>query len=190
MVPPGKPRDYPLNKEFKDAAVAILLYLRNNEVYFALIQRTYNNYNDKHNGQISLPGGRLDISDNSLLDCALRELEEELGVLKSQVNPLGRLTDLYIPVSNFKVQPFIVFSKNNINFTPQPSEVDYVLEIELKDLFDENNLKMGTIKLDSGVELQDIPYFNLNNHIVWGATAMILNEFKIVLNNIKTNLIL
>ena len=189
MAPPGRPHDYPQNKEFKESAVTILLYTKKEEMYFALIQRTHHNHNDKHKGQISLPGGKLDKSDNSLFDCALRELEEELGVLKSHVKPLGQLTDLYIPISNFKVQPFIAFSENNINFVPQLSEVEYVLEVVLKDLLNENNFKKGVIKLGPGIELDNIPYFYLNNHIVWGATAMILNEFKNVINSIKTKLI-
>lgn len=186
MIPPGRPKGFPKDKNYIDSAVTILLSKRGNDIYFPLIQRTSNNQNDKHKGQISLPGGKYESVDKTLLNCALRELEEELGVDKSQVNILGELTELYIPVSNFKVQPYVVFSENNFNFVPQPKEVEYILEISLKDLLDNKNLKKGKIDLESGMQLQNVPYFDLNEHVIWGATAMILNEFKNVISNIKT----
>lgn len=186
MAPPGRPEGFPKHKNYTESAVAILLSKRGNEIFFPLIQRTSVNHKDKHKGQISLPGGKYDADDKTLLNCALRELEEELGVDKNQVNVAGNLTEMYIPVSNFKVQPYVVFSENNFNFVPQPSEVEYILEIRLMDLLDNNNLKTGKIDLDSGMELHNVPYFNLNDHIIWGATAMILNEFKNVITNIKT----
>ena len=186
MAPPGRPDGYPSDNSYKESAVAILLNIRNNEVFFPLIQRTSGNQNDKHKGQISLPGGKFDAEDKTLLNCALRELEEEIGVKREEVNLVGNLTDLYIPVSSFKVQPYVVFSENNFNFVPQPREVEYILEVSLKDLLDNNNLKTGKIDLDSGMELHNVPYFNLNDHVIWGATAMILNEFKNVVINIKT----
>ncbi len=181
MAPPERPYDYPDYNNFNPAAVSILLYNKNNEIYFPLIQRTHNNLNDKHKGQISLPGGKLDNMDSDLYDCALRELEEELGIKNQNVNLVGKLTELYIPVSNFNVYPYVVYSDNSINFVPQPEEVQYVLEIPLRSLVDENRIKTGKIDLGNGVQLTDIPYFLLNNHIVWGATAMILNEFRDVI---------
>ena len=181
MAPPGRSHDYPKHNNFKLAAVSLLLYNKQNEIYFPLIQRTHNNFNDKHKGQISLPGGKFDNSDPDLYHCALRELEEELGVEKHKIKPVGSLTDLFIPVSNFKVHPYVVFSDNNVKFVPQPSEVQYILEIPLKDLLDQNKMKTGKITLYNGMELEDIPYFSLNDHVVWGATAMILNEFKNVI---------
>ncbi len=181
MAPPGRPHDYPKHNNFKLAAVSLLLFNKQNEIYFPLIQRTKNNFNDKHKGQISLPGGKFDDSDHDLYYCALRELEEELGVEKHKIKPVGSLTELFIPVSNFKVHPYVVYSDNNVNFVPQPSEVQYILEVPLKDLLDQNKMKTGKILLDNGMELNDVSYFSLNDHIVWGATAMILNEFKNVI---------
>ena len=181
MAPPGRPRDYPKHNDFNQAAVAILLYQKQDEIYFPLIRRTSNNFNDKHKGQISLPGGKLDDSDPDFYHCALRELEEELGVKEDKIKPVGSLTELFIPVSNFKVYPYVVFSDYNINFVPRQSEVQYVLEVSLKDLLDKNSMKTGKIIVDNGRELEDIPYFLLNDQVVWGATAMILNEFKNVI---------
>jgi len=182
MAPPGREDGFPKHNNYKNAAVTLMLYNKQNEIHFPLIQRTNNNFNDKHKGQISLPGGKLDNSDPDLYHCALRELEEELGVEKSKIKPLGNLTDLFIPVSNFKVKPYVVYSENNINFVPQESEVQYILEIPLRDLLDVNRIKTGKIILDNGVELNNTPYFLLNDHVVWGATAMILNEFKNVIS--------
>ena len=183
MAPPGRSHDHPNHNDFKLAAVSLLLYNKQNEIFFPLIQRTQNNFNDKHKGQISLPGGKFDDSDSDLYYCALRELEEELGVEKHKIKPVGSLTDLFIPVSNFKVHPYVVYSDINVKFVPQPSEVQYILEIPLKDLLDQNKMKTGKIILDNGMELNDIPYFSLNDHVVWGATAMILNEFKNVITD-------
>ncbi len=183
MAPPGRPQEYPKHNSFKQAAVTLFLYNKKNEIYFPLIQRTEYNFNDKHKGQISLPGGKLDESDQDLYYCALRELEEELGIKQHKIKPVGSLSELFIPVSNFKVHPYVVYSDKNINFVPQPSEVQYIIEVPLKNLLDNNKIKTGKIILENGMELNDIPYFYFNDHVVWGATAMILNEFKNVIIN-------
>ncbi len=187
MAPVNRKLDYPVKNNYSDSAVAILLFEQDGELFFPLIKRTSHNKNDKHRGQISLPGGKFDQEDKTLLNCAMRELEEELGVDKANISTLGELTKLFIPVSNFMVQPFVFYSAKYNHFTAQESEVEYILEIQLRDLLDDNNVKKGEIELISGRKINDIPYFNLNNHIIWGATAMILNEFKNVAISYKTN---
>ncbi len=186
MAPIGRQLTYPVKSDYIDSAVAILLYKNDKELFFPLIKRTSHNQNDKHKGQISFPGGRYDKNDNTLLNCALRETEEELGIDKSNLTPLGKLTKLYIPISNYMVQPFVFIMNNNNGFTAQESEVEYILEIKLKDLFKEKNIKKGQIELENGNTINNIPYFSLNNHVIWGATAMILNEFKNVASGFKT----
>lgn len=172
--------------DYKDASVAILMYKKDNEYFFPLIKRTSGNHNDKHRGQISLPGGKFDKSDFDLSECALRELREELGIGMDHIKPLGHLSELLIPVSNFRVHPFIFFSEETPVFNPQIEEVQYVLEINLDDLLEPSNIKKGEIILESGLRLDNIPYFQLNDHKIWGATAMILNEFKNVCLKLKT----
>jgi len=186
MAPPGRPEDYPVKESVNDSAVALVLYEKNEELHFPLIKRTSSNKNDKHKGQISLPGGKFDKEDLNLVNCAMREFEEELGIAHKYISLLGDLTDLYIPVSNFKVHPFVFYLDKKPKFRPQPSEVEYVLEIKLKDILNEKNIKTGKISQSSFSSKADVPYFDLNNHIIWGATAMILNEFKNVASGFKT----
>lgn len=186
MSPPYRFELLKHETDYVDAAVVILLYKKENEYFFPVIMRTSDNHNDKHRGQISLPGGKLDKTDQDLSECALRELHEELGIEREYVTPVGVLSELLIPVSNFRVYPFIFYSENTPVFSPHVREVQYVLEINLKDLMDHSNIENGEIMLDSGYRLDKIPYFKLNDHKIWGATAMILSEFKNVCLELKT----
>ena len=115
------------------AAVLALLYYKDFELHLVLIERqSNNNPNDSHQGQISFPGGKLEEDDASLYDCALREAHEEIGLNVESVQLLGKLTPLYIPVSNFLVHPFVTFAESEPKFKPQASEVKKVLEIPFR----------------------------------------------------------
>lgn len=172
MAPAGR-REAAVDS-YLDAAVSIMLYERGGELHFPLIKRTHNRH-DRHRGQISLPGGRFDNDDKDLYGCAIRELGEELGIDTTGVERLGRLSRIFIPVSRFRVQPYVVFWDKNTDFKAQKGEVEYILEVKLKDLLDEQNVKTGIVE---GYGEGEVPYFLLNGHKVWGATAMILSEFK------------
>ena len=178
MAPEG--REDVCGDDYRDAAVSIMLYDREGELFFPLIKRTQNRY-DRHRGQIGLPGGRYEDSDYDLYHCAVRELGEELGINTAGVERLGQLTRVNIPVSRYRVQPFIVYLGEEMNFKAQEGEVEYILEVKLQDLLKEDNVRYGLI---SGLPRVKVPYFLLNGHEVWGATAMILNEFKHLLLNL------
>lgn len=165
-----------------DARVACVMNLlhRNDEGdpwRTVLIQRTANP-RDRHSGQISFPGGRWEESDGpDLAAAALRETHEEIGISPVEVEILGRLTDLYIPVSNFVVHPFVGLLLGPPDFSPQPGEVEAVLTPPL-DLFrGAGRRKKTTLRLGSGLVLPEVPYFDVDGRVLWGATAMILNEF-------------
>ena len=157
------------------AAVLMLIYPYLDEAYFTLIQRP--SYNGNHSGQIALPGGKWEDKDKNLTQTALREAREEINVHESEVNIIGKLTDIYIPPSNFEVTPIIGISSKRSNFKPNQREVDEILEIPLRDLLNPTSLKETEIKIGNGKTLQT-PYFDLKSKVVWGATAMILNEIK------------
>ena len=157
------------------ACVLILLFPKNDEWHFVLIQRAPHE-KDRHSGQISFPGGRLEESDASLEYGALREAEEEVGVDKKEIEILGRLTELYIPVSNFLVHPFVGFLEKTPEWTAQPSEVESVLEIPIADLLNKEKRKKVDMKVRNNIILKDTPYFDFDGKVVWGATAMMLNE--------------
>ena len=178
---PGLRRHY--REAPKSAAVAcviLLLFPKEGQAHFALIQRpTYEK--GSHSGQISFPGGRLEESDPSLEMGALREAEEEVGIIKEDVNLLGRLTELYIPVSNFLVHPFVGALDYTPDFVPQPSEVESILQVPVSEILKPGNRKFTDMRVRENIVLKNTPYFDLFGNVVWGATAMMLGEFAEVL---------
>ena len=165
------------------ACVLVLLFPKNDKWHFALMQRVPHE-KDVHSGQISFPGGRFEESDDSLEFCALRETEEEVGVPIDDVTVLGQLSELHIPVSNFQVYPFVGFVKNTPTFIPQPTEVQQIIEVPIEMLKDVSNQKTIDFRVRKNIILKDTPYFDFYGNQVWGATAMMLSEFRaVVLGN-------
>lgn len=142
------------------------------------IQRTGRIEADIHKGQISFPGGKREKDDVDLAASAVRETEEEIGVHRESIRVLRTLTPLYIPVSNFLVHPFLGITDVLPTFVPQPEEVDDILEVPLRDILDPTRRRQIDIPIQSGLTLQNVPYYDLGGQVVWGATAMILSEFQ------------
>lgn len=165
------------------ASILILIYPDNtNQETIVLIKRP--TYNGHHSGQVSFPGGKMETTDQSYEWTALRESEEEIGINALSVKTIGTLSDLYIPVSNFLVHPYIGYIEYTPDFTIDKTEVEYLIEYPLEKLID---LEIKT-KLDFSVDKKrKIPYFEINSEIVWGATSMILNEFIFVLKKCRPN---
>ncbi len=165
----------------KFAAVNILLYLRNNEWHFPLILRTTNE-NDRHSGQISLPGGKRDETDRDFEHTAKRETAEEIGVEENYVRIIREMTPIYIPPSNFYVHPFISFTKKNPVFYPQETEVVEMIEFPVTSLLElHSKPEMRVLPTSHGTE---VPVIVFNDYIIWGATSMILSEFSQLLKNL------
>lgn len=162
----------------RDAGVLILLYPRDEEVHTVFIQRAGRIEADIHKGQISFPGGKREKDDVDLAASAVRETEEEIGVNRESIRVLRTLTPLYIPVSNFLVHPFLGITDVLPTFVPQPEEVDDILEVPLRDILDPARRRQIDIPIQSGLTLQNVPYYDLGGQVVWGATAMILSEFQ------------
>lgn len=161
----------------KLSAVCLLLYQKEGDYYFVLTKR--HTYNGAHSGQISFPGGKKEESDSDLRFTALRETEEEIGVNSTMVSVLGELSQIYIPPSGFLVQPYVGYVAHPIQFIPNDYEVNKILEVPLSYLLDSTRQTSSIIDMRGhGIE---VPCFNFDNEIVWGATAMILSEFKEVL---------
>ncbi len=166
-----------------DARVACVLHLlhwHEEQWRTVLIERSLNP-NDRHSGQVSFPGGRYELGDSTLADVALREAQEEIGTLPAQVEVLGRLTELYIPVSNYVVYPFVGRLLGAPTFVPQPGEVAHILTPALSVFTDLSNQKKKDIIVAQGFTLKEVPYFEVEGRAVWGATAMIMSEFLEVL---------
>lgn len=162
-----------------DARVACVLnLLHRHEGHWrtVLIQRTVNP-RDRHSGQVSFPGGRFEENDGELVNVALREAHEEVGVSPLEVEVLGRLTELYIPVSNFVVHPFVGVLLGVPDFRPQAGEVESILTPPIHLFASPENRKMTDLTVAHGVTLKGVPYFDVEGRVVWGATAMIMSEF-------------
>ncbi len=162
-------------KNPRKAAVIALFYPDiKKEVYFSLMQRAQ--YNGTHSAQISFPGGKAELSDKNLEHTALRETEEEFGINAGCIKIIKELTTTYIPPSNFLVTPFLGLCESTPVFTPN-NEVEAIIEIKLSELLNEKN--SGTTNITTSYQTDmKTPCFNFNGHIVWGATAMMLNEIK------------
>lgn len=164
-------------KNPKKAAVLLLVYPKNEEWHLVFMKRTSKYKGDKHKGQISFPGGQYEEQDQNFQNTALREAEEEVGIHSKNIEVLGSLTQLYIPVSNFMVYPFVAISAERPSFSPDPSEVEAILEIPIPHFRKESTLINTKIKLSEFVTINYVPAFQYKETIIWGATAMILSEF-------------
>jgi 8-oxo-dGTP pyrophosphatase MutT (NUDIX family) len=161
--------------DYRKSAVLALLY-QDEGLKMILTQR--NDYKGVHSGQISFPGGKMEDFDENTLSTALRESNEEIGVEAEKIKVLGKLTELYIPVSRFLVHPYLAFHEGVPVFNPSEREVKKVITFDLQLLLEERTLQRRTIKTANGMNLKDIPCFIIEENIVWGATALILNEIR------------
>lgn len=163
-------------KEARVACVLALFFPKNGKQHLVLIERADSNPNDRHRGQIGFPGGKLEDSDDSLEACALREAEEEVGVKASEIELLGTLSELYIPVSKFRVYPFVGYLPYTPDFIAQASEVNDILEIPFELFLEESNRKKKDMTMSNNFTMQNVPYFDIHGQVVWGATSMMLSE--------------
>lgn len=162
------------------ASVLICLFPVNDNWSFFLTKRS--NSVEHHKGQISLPGGMIEKGENPM-DAALRETNEEIGIQSKRIKIIGELSSIYIPVSNFIVRPFVGFLNKKPDTDINKQEVSKIFHVTLNDLMNNKNLKSE--EKFFGTEFVKIPYFSLKNEKIWGATSLILSEFKDVLKNIK-----
>lgn len=167
---------FPARKNAKQAAVLALFYpnKRQSTNLLLILRKTYKGV---HSNQIGFPGGKTEKEDGDLKETALRETQEEVGVPSNKVEIIKSLSQIYIPPSNFEVQPFMGFYHDPQPFILQESEVEALVEVHLPDFLDDN--KIFTQKLSTSYANDiHVPAFKLNGYTVWGATAMMLSEIK------------
>lgn len=161
----------------RPGAVLILLYVQDGELHLPLTRRS-----DRvatHKGQISLPGGAREPEDVSLWDTALREAREEIGIDPARVRRLGALSPLLIPASNFHVYPFVGYHDDAPDFVLDPTEVAELISLPLMGILEPSIKAHETWTLHGrGVE---VSFYRYQQHVIWGATAMILSEFEALL---------
>ncbi|MCR9250974.1 MAG: CoA pyrophosphatase [bacterium] len=170
------------NEKTRAGGVMIMLYEQNGEVFFPLIQRP--NYDGVHGGQVSFPGGKREENDTDTFHTAVRETEEEIGVPARQIEIIGSLTEFFVGASNNLVLPVIGTSNDQPTFIPDQHEVSEVVEAKVTELLDDSLVKEKVITVAGGQVQLNSPYFDIQNKVVWGATAMMLSEFKDILKEI------
>ena len=185
MAPPYRPnlsKEEILKLNPRVSGVMVLLYEKNDLLNLVFTQRK--TYEGVHSGQMSFPGGKKDETDADLIETALRETEEEVGVARNKIEVIGSLSELYIPPSNFLVHPTIGFAESISEFKAQETEVEKVVEIPVAFFLDRNNINLKTeIKLFNNQKV-NVPAYIYNEHIIWGATAIMLSEFTFILERL------
>lgn len=164
----------------KPGSVLILLYEDEGEIHFPLIKRT--DYKGLHSGQISLPGGKKEQGETEN-ETAIRETFEEIGVNPAKVEVIGHLSKFFVIPSNFIVTPVVARIDHKPNFIPDPREVARVLQGRLSDLVHDDAIQTKEIVAANQFRL-NAPHFEVEGEIVWGATAMMLNEFRMVIRDV------
>lgn len=166
----------------RQAAVLALFYptQKQSTNLLLILRKTYKGV---HSNQIGFPGGKVEKEDGSLKITALRETEEEVGVPQNKVEIIKSLSQIYIPPSNFEVQPFMGYYHEPQPFVIQETEVEALIEVPLIDFLDDT--KVFSQKLSTSYAKNiSVPAFKLNGYTVWGATAMMLSEIKELLKQV------
>ena len=174
MLPPGR-RLKTFEEELslvKPSSVLLLLYPEGEHIYVCLIKRT--STMTHHPGQISFPGGKFEKGDHSPEMTALREAQEEVGINPSLIQVIGKLSELYVEVSKFMIQPFLAWADQKPEFLLNAAEVEELILFPLTDFINHETILETDMDTISG--LLRIKYYPFNSEIIWGATAMILSE--------------
>ncbi len=167
----------------RESAVAIVMFDSGENHEIILIQRP--DYIGVHGGQISFPGGKRDPEDEDLKATAVRECAEEIGLSLENAQFLGQLTPVYIPVSNFHVEPYLFYYHQTPLFVKDEREVAAVFSISITDLLHEGTISTMNVDIKGDRLYKNIPCFLINDKKIWGATALILSELKEVLRFIQ-----
>jgi len=161
----------------RDAAVLIILFEKTpGDFHLIFIRRASSHDGDKHAGQVGFPGGKSETSDPDLIYTALREAHEEISIDLAQIDVLGPLSPLYITVSKFMVHPFLAYSWKAPVLLRQEREIEEILELPLSSFMTPSSIQQSEIRLATGIILNHVPCYQINGHLIWGATAMIMSE--------------
>jgi 8-oxo-dGTP pyrophosphatase MutT (NUDIX family) len=164
----------------RPGSVLIVLYPDTGQLYFPLIKRP--DYLGAHSGQVSFPGGKAEAGETPI-ETALREAREEIGLDAQQVQVIGKLSEFFVIPSNFMVTPILGVLEGKPHFVPDDYEVSRILQGNILDILPDDAIKTAEI-LAAGRYRMMAPHFEIDGEIVWGATAMMLNEFRWIVKEI------
>jgi 8-oxo-dGTP pyrophosphatase MutT (NUDIX family) len=159
----------------KESAVLFPLYMKGDTWHTAFMKRP--DSQGVHSGQLSFPGGRLEKNETHL-EAALRESAEEVGIEKEEWDVIGTLSALYIPPSHFVVQPFLAVGPENPTFNLNKAEVVEWIEYPVSDLLKPQIIRRKEIFVAKFNRTFDSGYFDIQGHTLWGATAIMVQEFR------------
>jgi len=170
--PETRPKDLP--GDGREAAVMLLIFPDGDDGFLQTVLTRRKDDLQHHPGQISLPGGGREEGE-TIEQTALREVEEEIGIDRSKIETLGTLNSIYVPPSDFTVTPFVSWLTSEPTFKLQADEVAELIRVPVTDLLDRSIRKFSSVDSDS--KPRDVPWFSIQDHQVWGATAIILDDF-------------
>jgi 8-oxo-dGTP pyrophosphatase MutT (NUDIX family) len=162
----------------KKSSVLLLLFIENDELTACLIKRPA--HMKYHAGQIALPGGRIEKGETAI-ETALRETYEEIGIQSNEIEIFGSLSEFYVEVSRFQIQPFVGWLHKKPEFRINPDEVEKTILFPIKNF----KIPFSEVELDTVSGKLKVPCIKFDGEIIWGATAMILSEFADILQSIS-----
>jgi 8-oxo-dGTP pyrophosphatase MutT (NUDIX family) len=163
----------------KKSAVLILFFHDDGILKMIVIRRSQ--YVGIHSGQIAFPGGRFEEEDKDVMTTALREIHEEIGIPEEKIEIIGRLSDIYVPPSNFLISVFVGYLSERPIYKIQEREVDEIIEIPFDDFFKPDVIKEKDFYVNSIKAVSKAPYFDVTNAEIWGASAMVISELLDIL---------
>jgi 8-oxo-dGTP pyrophosphatase MutT (NUDIX family) len=185
MAPPHRAQDIVNHKDnsenAKKSAVLILFFHEEDELKMIVIRRSV--YVGIHSGQIAFPGGRYEEEDKDVRTTALREIQEEIGIPEDKIEILGRLSDIYVPPSNFLISVFVGYLAEKPIYQIDEREVDEVIEIPFAEFFNHDTIKEKSFFVNSIKAANNAPYFDVTNAEIWGASAMVISELLDILKD-------
>ena len=155
------------------SAVLVPVYYKQGQYYILFTRRTEKVKN--HKGEISFPGGAYQEGDGRLVNTALRESAEEIGLKAGEVGVLGELDDTASRSSNYIISPFVAFIPWPYQFEADEAEVEEIIEIPISALLDKDCLRQETEIVDGKAVTSY--FYHYQGRVIWGATARILNQF-------------
>jgi len=161
------------DKSTRNSAILISLFPSEKKINTLLIKRSI--YRGPHSGQVSFPGGKFEETDASFFHTALRETEEEIGLKPNQVEIIGTLTPLFVPVSNLLVYPIIGAIERFPDLHLNVQEVEYTFQVDINEFKKSENHSVKTMCINK-IPIS-APYYSVCNEDIWGITAMIISEF-------------
>ena len=161
--------------------VLIALFEDEGVVRTVLMKRP--DYDGTHSGQVSFPGGKKELGDADIVATALREAYEEVAMPTMDVEVIGQLTELYIPASNFLVHPVVGILRQVPILKPDVREVESILLPPVAHFFRPEIIGEKSVRVRNDLMIR-APYYDVDGHTVWGATAMILSELMQVMEDV------